>query len=498
VSVTGAALLTLVVLSLAGALPVLVLVGPRLVAFPLMPLAGGLLAAAAAVCTITLAGSLARWFAFLAVLATLAALAVCIRRPERARRLWRTLVGGLPPLTAAAALALLAAVAWTLRTLRVPTVGFDAQAIWILHARWLSQGHGFALTAIKNHFLVLSHPGYPPFVSATMAMAWRVSGTSTDRVAVVTVALLNACALFVAGWGIFQVVRQAVTGAGVSERRRRLVVAAGGVTGVLTVLVAGGVLGTFATNGYADPLWSLAAVGAVIFGLVLPLSASNLAVAAILVGVTGLTKVEGTAVAVLLAVVVSARLLTGGRAPRRVLSAAGAALAALLVWPVVTLVLDVPTDPSLLGSRQGSLISRAHRTASAMTPHLHVLGLAVLCGLVGLLALRALRGRLGLGNELWAWAALVSSLLVLGGAYVFGPGNVELWLATSANRTTIFLALLAWWMVAVWAVCGVCGVAMTMTDVSALAVSVTGRWTGARAESESAPATIGPENSHTA
>lgn len=462
-STTGAALLTLVVLTVAGAPPVLVLVGPRLVAFPLMPLAGALLCAAAAVCTVTLAGSVARWFVLFAALATAGAALLCVRRPERASRLWRALRSGVPPLTGAVALALVAAVAWTLRTLRVPTVGFDAQAIWILHARWLSHGHAFALAAIKNHFLVLSHPGYPPLVSATMAMAWRVSGTSSDRVAVVTVALLNACALFVAGWGIFQVVRQAVAGAAVTERRRRALVAVGGGAAILAVLVAGGVVGTFATNGYADPLWSLAAVGVVVFGLVLPLRAANLAVAAVLVGVAGLTKVEGTAAAMLLVVVVAARLLASGRDRRRVLIGGGGALAALLVWPVLTLLLNVPTDPSLLGSRQGSLISRAHRTVSAMAPHLHVVGLAALCGLVGLLALRALRGRLGIGNDLWAWAALLSSFLVLGGAYVFGPGNVELWLATSANRTTIFLALLAWWMVAVWAVCGACGVAVAET-----------------------------------
>jgi hypothetical protein len=42
---------------------------------------------------------------------------------------------------------------------------------------------------------------------------------------------------------------------------------------------------------------------------------------------------------------------------------------------------------------------------------------------------------------------------VLGGAYVVGPGDIELWLATSVDRTTIFVALLGWWIVAAWALC---------------------------------------------
>jgi len=32
---------------------------------------------------------------------------------------------------------------------------------------------------------------------------------------------------------------------------------------------------------------------------------------------------------------------------------------------------------------------------------------------------------------------------------------VELWLSTSVDRTTIFVALMGWWIVAVWALCGV-------------------------------------------
>jgi hypothetical protein len=192
---------------------------------------------------------------------------------------------------------------------------------------------------------------------------------------------------------------------------------------------------------------------------------SDLGVAAILLPVAGLTKIEGTAVSMVLLVVVVLRLWSRagvGRGRRRVRLVAATAfgLIALLAWPVATIILGVPKDPSLSGTRQGSLLSRTHRTVDAASPHLHVVLLAAVCAVAGLLLLRALRDRLGLGNDLWAWLALGGAVLVLGGAYVFGPGNVELWLDTSVNRTTIFIALLAWWMVAVWALVGAAGVSL--------------------------------------
>jgi hypothetical protein len=215
------------------------------------------------------------------------------------------------------------------------------------------------------------------------------------------------------------------------------------------------VLGVFATNGYADPLWSLAAVGAVVFGLVLQPSGSDLGVVAILLAVAGLTKVEGTAIAVVLLLVIGARRQLqrdrpAGRAVRPVVAVAVGVLA-LLGWELMTVILGVPTDPSIVGKRDGSLLSRARGTWDGAEPHLHVVLLAALCALAGWVLLRALRTRLGVGNDLWAWGAMAAAVAVLGGAYVFGPGNLELWLATSVNRTTIFVSLLAWWIVAIWA-----------------------------------------------
>jgi hypothetical protein len=55
-----------------------------------------------------------------------------------------------------------------------------------------------------------------------------------------------------------------------------------------------------------------------------------------------------------------------------------------------------------------------------------------------------------MGNDLWAWGAMAAAVAVLGGAYVFGPGHIGPWLATSVDRTTIFLSLMGWWIVAAW------------------------------------------------
>ena len=463
---TSAALLTLGVLALAGLLPVLALVGPRLVVVPLLPLAGAVICAVAAVSSVAVVGSLLMWFIVWSSVATGVSVVVVLGRLGLARRMLRDLRRGARPLVMVGGLVVVATVAWTLRGLRVPDVGFDTRAIWIIHAHWLAQGHAFALAALRNPFLVVTHPGYPPLTSSVMALAWRISGTGTDRLAVVMVALLNACALTVAGWGIVEAARLGARKLHTERRRQRGVIALGIVVAGLTVLVAGGVEGAYGTNGYADPLWSLSAVAMVVYGLVLSPSASDLAVVAVVAGVAGLTKVEGTAVAIFVLVVIGARVARrpgqigapGWVRRRRTLLALGGGIAALLVWPVLTIVLNVPTDPNLAGNGQGSLGKRTDSTFDAMIPHLHVVVLAALFSGVSWLILRRQRNRLGLGNDLWTWAALVGATIILGGAYVVGPGNVELWLATSVDRTTIFVALLAWWIVALWALSGMTGV----------------------------------------
>lgn len=460
----GAAVVGLLVLAAAGFLPVLVLVGGRLVALPLFPLAGAAIGALAAASCIATFGTLLMWFVVWSVIAAIISLVVLIGRPDRLRGIGRHLRRELTPMPVAGFVVVVAAAAWALRTLRVHNIGFDTRAIWMLHASWLLGGHSLAYSDIRNHFFVVSHPTYPPLVSAAMALSWITSGNSDQRVAVVTIALLNGCALVVAGWGVVEAARRALLRTqGGSVRRQRVLFGLGVLLGALAIMVAGGVLGTFATNGYADPIWSLAAVSVVVYGLMLESTPSDLGVVAVLIPVCAYAKVEGMAMAIILLVLVAVRRrYRPGHLPLtsfwQFVLRIGVGVVVLLGWEFLTLLIGVPNDPSITGARDGSLEQRAARTWDAAVPHLHVVVLALVCALCGWVLLNALRRRMGIGNDLWAWVALALSIAVLGGAYVFGSGNVELWLATSVNRTTIFVALLAWWMVAVWALCGTAAV----------------------------------------
>jgi uncharacterized membrane protein len=455
--IVDAALVTLAVLAAAGCLPVLALVGLKMVSLPLAPLAGAALAALAGGSCIAVPGTLLMWFIVWSSVAAALSVVSLLGRPGHLRRLARDGRREARPLLAAGAVVLVVAAGWALRTVQVANIGFDTRAIWMLHAQWLLAGHAVAYSDIRNHFFVVSHPSYPPLLSAVMALGWVVSGNPAERVATVTVAMVNGCALLVAGWGVVEVARRGMARIQHTARRQQLVTAAGIVIGALVVLTAGGVLGTYATNGYADPLWSLCAVGVVLFGLVLEPTGSDLGLVVILVAVAGYTKVEGMAVAIVLVLLIALRHWLRQRHrgnPLRPLMAAGLGVVALLGWQLETVILGVPRDPSISGHRDGSLSLRARHTWDAAVPHLHVVVLAAVCAVIGTLLLRQLRRRLGLGNDLWAWAALSGAVLVLGGAYVLGPGNIDLWLFTSVDRTTIFVALLGWWMVAVWAVCG--------------------------------------------
>jgi hypothetical protein len=99
-------------------------------------------------------------------------------------------------------------------------------------------------------------------------------------------------------------------------------------------------------------------------------------------------------------------------------------------------------------------VSRLHDSVVSMAAHLHVLLLAAPVAVVGMVVLGRARRTMGLGSDGWVWAALVAGLGVVFVVYVTGPGNIALWLLTSTHRTTIYGALLGWWVVAGWAVIG--------------------------------------------
>jgi hypothetical protein len=474
-----AATVGVVVLSSAGLLPVCALVGFRLVTLPLVPLFGAICSALAATCFMAFGGSFLAWFIVLAAGGTLGVIALWILRPERrpwrdhAREralgeLWPRVVGIL------GAVVILGACLWCLRGLATPTVGFDARALWLMRAGWFLQSHHQLLIDMRVRDVVLVQTPYPPLVSAATALTWRVTGDHTVRLGVVITALLNTCALGAAAFALVESGRgfarrlasrdgegsvEAPAAGGERPRGRvplsPLVV--GVVSAVLLVFVAFGITEPFMTNGYADPIWSLAALGAVAYGLQLGICRENQAVALILVLVAGMSKDEGVATAcVLIALIALRGLVTMSKQERRLrwwrpIVLALVELAAVGAWPVLMRIIHARGE-SMSYSPLHDMPGRARTSIDGMAPYLHVIILAAPLAVVGGLVLSRLRRRSGLANDWWAWGGLAAGLGAVSAAYITGTSPVQVWLVGTVDRVTEFPALTAWWIVAMWAV----------------------------------------------
>ncbi len=471
-----AALAATAVLASAGLAPTAALIGPRLIVVPLMPLTGAVIAALAATFFMAVGGSFLGWFVGLAAAGTLAAIGACVLSPG-----WRPRVdpaggdtlGGLrrlgPRLTGVVgALAVLGSCIWCLRGLATPTVGFDARAVWLTRAGWLLQSHHQLLADMRVRDVVLVQSVYPPLVSAATAVAWRVTGDDSMRLGVVVIAVLNTCALAVAAFALVEAGRRvavrsassdgeagAPTTAGLPVPLAPMVV--GVVTAVLLVFVAFGITEPFMTNGYADPIWSLAAVGAIAYGLQLGTGRVDQGAALILVLVAGMSKNEGVVTAAGLIVLIAFRGLVGMPAAERrrrwwrPLLLGLAELAVIAAWPIVMRVIHA-RGLSSSNSPVNAWPDRARVTYDAMAPYLHVLVLAAPLAVVGGLALSSVRRRSGVANDGWAWAGLAWGLLAIGGAFVTGAAAIHVWLVGTVHRVTEFPALAGWWIVALWVV----------------------------------------------
>jgi hypothetical protein len=473
-----AAIIGLTVLASAGLLPTVALIGLRLVTVPLLPLVGAVVAAMAATCFMALGWSFTGWFGALAAAGALIAVAHWIIRPDRRpwrgstdpgtrRGLWPGVVG------AVGAVAILGACVWCLRGLATPTVGFDARALWLMRAGWFLQSHHQLLVDMRVRDVVLVQTPYPPLVSASTALAWSVTGNESVRLGVVIIALLNTCALAVAAFALVESARQFARrllaadqdGAGSSASRavalREQVPLTPLVVGIasaaLLVFVAFGITEPFMTNGYADPIWSLAAVGAVAYGLQLGINRVNQGVTLILVLVAGMSKNEGVVTAVALIALVAIRglaAMSGEERHRRwwrPILLGLAQLTAVAAWPALMRVIHA-RGVSMSYSPLHDMAGRARTAYDGMSPYLHVIVLAVPVAVVGGVVLSRVRRRSGVANDWWAWAGLASGLGAVGGAYVTSNASVQVWLVGTVDRVTEFPALTAWWIVAMWAV----------------------------------------------
>lgn len=457
-----AAVVSLLVLSAAGLAPVVVLVGLRWVTVPLAPLGGAVLAGLSATCFLCVGGTFMGWFVGLAVLGVVTAGIFRWRRPLR-EGCWpgpadRTPDGGHRAVGAVAAACLVGACAWSLRALATPTVGFDARALWLMRSGWFLQSHHQLLVDMRAPSLVLTQSAYPPLVSAAAAVSASVTGNTSVRLGVVVIALLNTCALLAAAFAVVDLGRRAAARPASGTTRSSIAPAVVGlVSAVLLVLVAFGVTEPFMTNGYADPIWSLAAVGAIAFGMQCAGSRSDQGAALVLVLVAGLSKDEGAITAIGIILLMTARAVAavpaeerrrGWRAPA---VRALVALALVGSWPAAVRALHARGVTSTF-SPAATWIGRAHATEAGMAPYLHVLVLAVPLAIVGGLLLSPVRRRIGAANDGWAWCGLAWGLVAVAGALVTGTGAIAPWILSTVHRVTEFPVLGAWWIVAVWAV----------------------------------------------
>ena len=447
-------------LAAAGMFPVLAAVGLRWVAVTLAPLVGALTAALAATASLTFGGQFISWFVGLAALGAGAVFALWVVRPDFGPRRAppgsgsEGGSGGIHRIFGIVGfLAIIATCAWSLRGLRSPTVGFDARALWVMRPGWFLQSHAQLLVDLKARGLVLTQSAYPPLVSASAAVAWKITGIHSARLGVTVIAVLNACALATAALAVVD------CGRGMAGRVSRswIPMASGLVAAILLVMVASGVTEPFLTNGYADPLWSLAAVGAVAFGLQLRDDPSARAAAAVLILVAGTTKDEGLVTALALVILVAARSigmdgLRGARDRWLVPVAVALGEVALLAWwPMMMRVIGARGASSTFDTHTG-VAHRTNATIHGMSPYLHVLVLAVPLSVVGGLVLSGVRRRVGMGNDLWAWGALATGLGAVGAVLVASRSPIGPWILSTVHRITEFPILQAWWIVGIWAV----------------------------------------------
>jgi hypothetical protein len=450
----------MLVLAAGGALPTVGLARFRLVAVPLAPLGGAVLASLSVTAMTGIGGTLLEWYITLSAVAALVTALIWLRSP--AWRPWEPTSGKHPgrPAAVIAFAASTCACAFGLTELQNPIVSYDGRAIWMLHPLWYVAGHASSVAALRNEALVFSHPQYPPLVGGAVALSWTVLGSDTVRSGVVVIALLNAFAVLAACSGVMELARRVALSGSPNENRsgRGVALGIGAVLSALLSLVAFRTASLAAVDGHADLLWAAAAVGAVTYGLVLPWTNAHLGTAILLAAVAGTAKSEGTLTAAAIILLVGIRgvlVVRSNNSRRAYIQPVAFVIGSLLVigsWPVVVRMLRAVPNVEFSGTRNGNDGSRLADTVRSASPHLEVLLVAVAVALVGGIFLYTRRRALGVGSDLWAWAVLIVAAAIMASVYATGPGPIKAWLGSSIQRTTLFPALAAWWIVACWVV----------------------------------------------
>lgn len=337
---------------------------------------------------------------------------------------------------------------------RRPPVAWDARSIWWFHASWIDGGAGAFRDALANPALAFSHPDYPPLAPATIAGAWSLSSGSGLWVAQVVTTVLTLSAVAVLAYAVRHLVPS------VAPMVARLV-ALGVALGVWSVASYG------VAGGYVDHLWAAALAAAVVLlvvgGHVLApdgsvgdddvLAHGTLALAAVLMAVAALTKNEGLVATVIVAVVFTVRARRHLRRAAWIWVPVLAGVAWSLVARAFGATSDLSASPRIGQLARGDLapLERIEPTLSKLAGQAGWLLLAAaVVSVIGAVALGDRRRALGLVPVRWPWAVVVAYTVALVGTYVISPYDIGWHLATSIDRVSVLLVLVALAIVASW------------------------------------------------
>lgn len=262
----------------------------------------------------------------------------------------------------------------------IPAIESDARSAWWFHAELFRLGGSVASEGMAEPAFRFSRPAYPPLVPAVIAGVWHLGG-NLDR----EVALRVSQALVASGAALTAFTVVATQGL---VRRGGMVIAA------LVAATCWGMNAEVGLSGFVDLTWPPVFVSAAVLLLCGQDDRRTMWRAAVLVAAAALMKSEAQPAVVLLLI------LAGIRARgtwRRLLPVAGAAVAAIATWTVVTVVTNAPTEERGDWSRLVDLTrpgTEPHeRLVEVLSSIVDQAGWLVLAGVVGVLAIICL-GRL--------------------------------------------------------------------------------------------------------
>jgi hypothetical protein len=410
-----AAVLAVVVVWAAGFLPAVAVVGDAGRGLAIAPMVGAVIATVAGLVSVASGLPPALCVVGLAGLAGAAAWGQ-LRRTGASLRPGRVVAG--QPWWLMLGLAVVLAV--PLAVVARPGIDWDSQSIWAQKVSWFAEGGSRGREAFGESQAAFSHPHYPPLLPATAGVA----AATTGRLDLQT-AHQGVTALLV--WSALCALALEIVAVGRPGARTWPVVAG------LTAVAACSFGAVRLANGEADALVAVAVVAAGL-GLLRPrLRSGDLVVPALACTLAVLTKNEGLASGVLIAlgaVFVQWRLRAKWWLLAIPVAGAVAALA-MRSWAAVPEPVLRVADESFL-DRTGEVVDAVwNHLSEPATPAVLVSALV--------LAIPALRERwrTAVSAVVACWAVVAVSIVPLVWTYVRGPYEITWWLSTSISRTTI-------------------------------------------------------------